>query len=30
MKKLINVVRSVGRCVLSKEELMKLEKEMGA
>lgn len=30
MRKLMNVVRIVGKCVMSKEELMKFEREMGA
>lgn len=33
MKKLLNglkVVRFIGKCVTSKEELMKFEREMGA
>lgn len=30
MKKLIEVVRVIGKCVMSKEELMKFEKGMRA
>jgi len=30
MRKLIEVVRIVGKCVMSKEELKKFEREMGA
>ena len=30
MRKLLEVVRIVGKCVTSKEELMKFEREMGA
>ena len=30
MRKLIEVVRIVGKCVMSKDELMKFEKQMGA
>lgn len=29
MKKVINVLLVVGRCVVNKEELKKLEREMG-
>ena len=30
MKKLFEVVRIMGKCILSKEELIKFEQEMGA
>ena len=30
MKKVLEVVRIIGKCVTSKEELKKFEREMGA